>query len=150
MPFQLSSPAIPARGTIPVRHTGDGEDLSPPLAWSDPPPGTRSFALALEDTDAPGGSFWHWGACNIAAGTRRLDAGAAANGLAMAVNDFGRPGYGGPHPPRGDAPHRYHFRLAALDVDTLPLTPATRVKEMWRAARRHALAETELVAIYGR
>jgi len=150
MPFQLSSPTISDRGTIPVRCTGDGEDLSPPLVWSDPPAGTKSFALALEDTDAPGGSFWHWGACNIPAAMRRLEEGDAAGGLKMAVNDFGRPGYGGPHPPRGDAPHRYHFRLAALDVEMLPLGPATRVKDMWRAARQHVLAETELVATYGR
>lgn len=150
MPFLISSPTIPARGAIPLRYTGDGDNLSPPLAWFDPPPGTRSFALAVEDTDAPGGSFWHWGAYNIGAGERHLGEGAADAGLAMAVNDFGRPDYGGPHPPRGDGPHRYHFRLAALDVDRLELGPSTRVKDMWRAAQGHALAAAELVATYER
>lgn len=150
MPFEISSPAIPALGSIPGRYTGDGENLSPPLAWSAPPPGTKSFVLAIEDTDAPGGSFWHWGAYNIPADRRALGEGAAADGLTMTVNDFGRAGYGGPKPPRGDGPHRYHIRLAALAVETLALSPSTRVKEMWRAAQAHALAETELVATYER
>lgn len=151
MPLQISSPTIPARGAIPQRYTGDGENLSPPLAWSDPPPGTRSFVVAVEDTDAPGGSFWHWAAYDIAAGDRQLGEGAAGSGgLAMAVNDFGRPGYGGPRPPRGDGPHRYHFRLAALDVERLELPPSARAKDMWRMAQRHALAETEFVATYER
>lgn len=150
MTFQISSPTIPARGTVPRRHTGDGEDLSPPLQWSDPPAGTRSFAVVVEDTDAPGGSFWHWGAYNIGAGERALAEGAAAGGLAMAVNDFGRPDYGGPHPPRGAGPHRYHFRIAALKVEKLELGPSARVKDMWRAAQANALAQAELVAVYER
>lgn len=150
MPFQISSPTIAARGTIPRRYTGDGENFSPPLEWSDPPPGTRSFALVVEDTDAPGGSFWHWGAYNIDANARQLPEGAARQPLAMAVNDFGHPTYGGPHPPRGDGPHRYHFRLAALDVEKLELAPSARVKQMWRAAQGHLLGETELVATYER
>lgn len=150
MPFQISSPTIPARGIIPARHSGDGDDLSPQLEWSEPPPGTRSFALVVEDTDAPGGSFWHWGVYNIASGERGLSEGAAGPDLAMAVNDFGRLDYGGPKPPRSDGPHRYHFRLAALAVDRLDLGPSTRVKDMWRAARPHVLAETELVGIYER
>lgn len=150
MPFAISSPTIPALGAIPKRYTGDGENLSPPLEWSAPPPGTKSFVLAIEDTDAPGGSFWHWGAYNIPADRRTLDEGAAGSGLAMTVNDFGRASYGGPKPPRGDGPHRYHFRLAALGIEALALSPSARVKDMWQAALAHALAETELVGTYER
>ena len=69
MSFQLTSPAL-GSGRIPERFTGDGADVSPPLAWSDPPPGTKSFALVVEDTDASGGSFWHWGVCGIDPGQR--------------------------------------------------------------------------------
>jgi len=154
MSFQLKSSAVSSGGRIPERFTGDGANLSPPLAWSDPPPGTRSFALFVEDTDAPGGSFWHWGICNIAPGERQLPegAGGAAHraGFETAANDFGEHAYGGPHPPRGHGVHHYHFRLLALDVERLELPPAASAKVLWRSAQSHLLGQAELVASYER
>ncbi|MHB1111312.1 MAG: YbhB/YbcL family Raf kinase inhibitor-like protein [Devosia sp.] len=146
MPFQLRSPTINGGGPVPERYIGDGANLSPPLEWSDPPPGTRSLALVVEDPDAPGGSFWHWGVYNIDAGERQLPEGAGDARFAVAINDFGEAAYGGPHPPRGDGPHHYHFRLVALDVETLELPPSAKVKQLWRAAQGHIVGQTELVA----
>lgn len=150
MPFQLRSPNITDGGPVPERYTGDGANLSPPLEWSDPPPGTKSLALVVEDPDAPGGSFWHWGVCNIDAGQRELPEGAGGARFEVAVNDFSRAAYGGPHPPKGDGPHHYHFRLVALDVETLELPPSPKVKHLWRAAQSHIVGQTELVATYER
>ena len=75
MPFELKSPAFSNEQRIPVKYTGDGENLSPPLEWSDPPPGTKSFALVVEDPDAPSGIFRHWGLYNIMAERRMLPEG---------------------------------------------------------------------------
>jgi Raf kinase inhibitor-like YbhB/YbcL family protein len=154
MVFELKSPAIGGSAPIPQRYTGDGANLSPPLEWSDPPPQTKSLALIVEDPDAPGGMFRHWGLYNIDAGERRLPEGAgdASRGKAggATVNDFGEPGYGGPKPPRGHGPHHYHFKLVALDVDKLDLSPSAQASDIWAAARGHILAQTELVGTYAR
>ncbi len=154
MSFQLESPVLSGGGRIPQRYTGDGANLSPPLSWSDPPPGTGSFALFVEDTDAPGGSFWHWGICNLGPDERELAEGAGdaerGRGFDTAANDFGEHAYGGPHPPRGDGLHHYHFRLLALDVEQLELPPAASAKALWRSAQGHIIGQAELVAGYER
>ena len=96
--FMLKSEAFADGATLPAQFTCDGEDQSPPLSWSEPPQGTKSFALVVDDPDAPSGTFRHWGAFNIPASTRGLPAGAGnetAGDVAQARNDFGRPGYGG-------------------------------------------------------
>src|SRR5688572_23059677 len=126
MPFELKSPSIQDQGPIPERYTADGANLSPPLEWSDPPPQTRSLALIVEDPDAASGIFRHWGLYNIDAEERRLPEGAGKQ-FAATVNDFGEPGYGGPRPPRGHGPHHYHFKLVALDVEKLDLSPSAHV-----------------------
>ena len=110
MAFTLSSPAFRNGETIPAKYTGDGENISPPLAWTDPPPGTRSFALIIEDPDAPTGTFRHWGIYNIGAGRSALpegiEHGAATEPMSRAINDFSHPRYDGPAPPTGQGSGR--------------------------------------------
>jgi Raf kinase inhibitor-like YbhB/YbcL family protein len=157
MAFKLESPAFADQQAIPAKYTGDGEDLSPPLEWSDPPRGTKSFILIVEDPDAPSGIFRHWGLYNITARRKGLPegigAGAKMEDLGMGVNDFGKPHYNGPAPPKGHGTHHYHFKLAALDVETLtqaPQAPAARVADIWKAAQRHVIGQAELVGTYAR
>ena len=154
MSFELKSPAISGREPIPQRYTGDGANVSPPLEWTEPPAETKSLALIVEDPDAPGGMFRHWGLYNIDAGERRLPEGAGnakhGNGLPATVNDFGEKGYCGPKPPRGHGPHHYHFKLVALDVAKLDLAPSAHVNDIWKAARGHIVSQAELVATYAR
>jgi Raf kinase inhibitor-like YbhB/YbcL family protein len=154
MAFALTSPAFNDGQTIPVRHTQDGENLSPPLDWTDIPAQTRSFIVIMEDPDAPSGVFWHWGLYNIARERDRLPEGVGhgvpTEDLGMGVNDFGHPRYDGPAPPANDRPHRYIFRLAALDVETLSQAPNLRVTEAWDAAQDHIIGQAVLIGTYGR
>jgi Raf kinase inhibitor-like YbhB/YbcL family protein len=152
--MQLISSAFAIGSKIPRRYTCDADDASPPLAWSGAPPETRSFVLLCDDPDAPGGTWHHWGAYDIPATQNTLPE-AAANqareiGFKQATNDFKRPGYGGPCPPPGHGPHRYHFRLLALSVDRLALRPNTTCQQLQREARKHALAEAIIVGTYER
>jgi hypothetical protein len=112
MAFALSSSAFRRDEDIPVRHTCDGADVSPPLAWTDPPDGTVGFALVVDDPDAPSRTFTHWLLADVPAEARALAEGQATG--TAGTNDFGRPGYGGPCPPKGHGPHRYRFHLHAL------------------------------------
>lgn len=107
--FVLSSPAFAQGEPLPARYTCDGRNVSPPLRWTAPPRGAVSLALMVTDPDAPGGAFVHWRLTGIPPATRALPAGSRAGGR----NSFGKTGYGGPCPPRGQA-HRYVFELRAL------------------------------------
>jgi Raf kinase inhibitor-like YbhB/YbcL family protein len=151
--MRLRSTAFPDGAAIPRRFTCAGDDVSPPLEWSEVPAGTRSFALFCDDPDAPGGTWHHWAAYDIAPTLARLplDAGnnAATLGFKQAANDFGKPGYGGPCPPPG-APHHYHFRLLALSVDRLSVAGDPSCVAVESEARKHHLAEATLVGIYRR
>ncbi len=110
-----------------------GGNLSPQLAWNDPPAGTKSFAVTCYDPDAPTGSgFWHWLIVNIPPDVRSLDLGAgdpksgkAPAGALQTRTDFGAPGYGGPCPPEGSHPHRYLFTVFAVGLDKLPVEADT-------------------------
>jgi hypothetical protein len=151
--MELAIQAFASGKPVPARFTCDGADLSPALQWSDPPAGTRSFALIVDDPDAPGGVFSHWGAYDIAASARGLDEGAGNAAHApfrQAQNDFGVQGYRGPCPPRGHGVHRYRFKLLALDVVPLEVGPAPRVGELERAAGAHVLGHASVTATYGR
>lgn len=151
--MMLSSSAFADRAAIPRRYTCDGEDVSPPLDWRSAPEGTRSFVLLCDDPDAPAGTWHHWAAYDIPATQTSLLADASAHagqGWKQAVNDFQRPGYGGPCPPRGHGPHRYHFRLLALSVDRLDLPGNARCRDVAREARKYLLAEAVLVGTYQR
>jgi len=112
--FTLSSPAFGAGQRIPVRHTCDGEDRSPPLEWSNVPERTQALALIVDDPDAPGGTFTEWLAWGFDPEAGRLAEGEAVP--AEGRNDFGVNGYRGPCPPPGHGPHEYVFRLLALDA----------------------------------
>jgi len=150
--LSLTSTAFQQGETIPTEYTADGRDVSPPLKWSDPPGGTKSFALVCDDPDAPRETFTHWVVGNLPAEVRELSEGATQTalprGAMQGVNSFKRTGYGGPSPPPGKS-HRYRFHLYALDA-ALPLTEGVSAADLKSAMQGHVLAETELMGLYGR
>jgi len=153
MALELTSSAFRDGEPIPKQFTGDGLDVSPPLQWSDPPAGTKSFALINDDPDAPRGTWVHWVLFNLPAEARGLSQGVPKtatleNGAKQGTTDFGAVGYGGPAPPAGK-PHRYFFKLYALD--TLLDLPAGAIKAQVEAAMKgHILAESHWMGTYKR
>ena len=150
--MQLTSVAFEQGAGIPVRYTCDGENLSPPLAWTGVPPGTKTLALIADDPDAPMGTWVHWVVYNLPTATAGLPEGYAADpqrqdGTCQGVTDFRRTGYGGPCPPSGT--HRYFFTLYALDT-TCSLAPGATAKELETAMRGHILAQAQLMGTYRR
>lgn len=148
MAFALLSPALQDGAPMPDAFTRDGENRSPPLAWSDPPRGTRSFLLIAEDTSSSDGIFRHWAVYDLDASARQLPEGAGdpSSGIGrQGVNDFGRRRYDGPMPPPGDGPHRYHFRLAALDTPRLDVPDTADGQALLDAARTHLIDEAQIV-----
>lgn len=149
--FQIKTTAFPAEGNIPARYTCEGENISPQLTWEGAPAGTRTFALIVDDPDAPkAGGFTHWIVFNIPATVREEQENISGNkplrgGGLQGKNDDGNIGYTGPCPPSGT--HRYYFRLYALDRDLHLSSGATR-DELDKAMRGHVLAKTELMARY--
>jgi hypothetical protein len=133
---------------IPRQFTCDGGDQTPVLRWGAPPESTKSFALVIDDPDAPSGTFRHWGVFDIPSSARSIG-GNQRTGTEV-DNDFGKPGYGGPCPPKGHGPHHYHFKLFALDVDKLDVSSNAKVAEVEKAAQKHAIARGELVGTYER
>jgi len=151
-PLELTSAAFGSGEAIPARYTCDGEDISPPLAWGDSPPGTGSFALIMDDPDAPAGTWVHWVLYNLPAEGRSLSEavpsdGDLPDGGRHGQNNWRRLGYGGPCPPSGT--HRYFFKLYALDV-TLDLDAGATQKELSQAMEGHILAEGQLMGTYTR
>jgi Raf kinase inhibitor-like YbhB/YbcL family protein len=146
--LSLTSSAFQNGGPIPPQYTCDGAGQSPPLAWGEPPQGTKSFALVIDDPDAPSGTYHHWGAYDIPASTRAIAAGQAIG--TQAVNDAGNVVYKGPCPPPGNGPHHYHFKLFALDVDRLGVPANPKIPDVERAAQEHAVGRAELIGIYER
>ena len=144
--MELTSEAFADGGPIPERHTCDGDDVSPPLAWTAPPGGTVSLALCLDDPDAGRYPFTHWLAWGLPAAPAGLREGETAP--AEGRNDFGAPGYRGPCPPPGK-PHRYVFRLYALDAEPV-LGPSDRRLSFDAALDGHVLAQAELSGTYER
>jgi Raf kinase inhibitor-like YbhB/YbcL family protein len=145
--LELTSAAFEEGEQIPAKYTCDGDELSPPLAWSSLPAGTRTLALIMHDPDAPSGDFAHWLAWNIDPEPGELPEGAAAP--AEGSNGFGRPGYGGPCPPPGHGAHRYFFHLHALDAE-LGLEPGAAREHLQDAIEGHVLAEAKLIGIFQR
>jgi Raf kinase inhibitor-like YbhB/YbcL family protein len=148
MTLTLSSAAFPNGDRIPQTHVQAGKNKSPPLRWQGAPEGTKSFVLVLEDHDAPVGTVTHWVAYDIPADSDGLLEGLNADQVPQGTNDMGHTGYDGPKPPKGHGPHRYHFRLAALDTDSLSLSVNPDPNAVKKAARSHVLAETELVGTF--
>lgn len=153
MALVISSSSFAPGGDIPKKHTCDAADVSPQLAWSGAPAGTRSFALIVDDPDAPVGTWVHWvyydlpgTATGLAENVSKVDE--PPTGGRQGRNDFRKVGYGGPCPPPGK-PHRYFFKLYALDR-TLDLKAGASKKDVEQAMKGHILAQAELVGKYGR
>ncbi|MGH9777984.1 MAG: YbhB/YbcL family Raf kinase inhibitor-like protein [Candidatus Acidiferrales bacterium] len=153
MAFEIKSSAFAKGGDIPRKFTCDAQDVSPALNWSEPPKGTLSFALIMDDPDAPVGTWVHWVLYDLPATARSLPEGAlkdalAADGAQLGKNSWDRLGYGGPCPPPGPA-HRYFFKLYALDGKTNVRPGATKA-ELEKAMQGHILAQAELMGRYKR
>jgi Raf kinase inhibitor-like YbhB/YbcL family protein len=159
--FRVTSPDLETRGRITQTHVFNGmgctgQNISPTLQWSNPPAGTKSFAVTAYDPDAPTGSgWWHWVMYNIPAGTTGLAAGAgngrnAPRGSAQGTTDFGTKGYGGPCPPVGDKPHHYHFTVFALKVDRLDLPGNATAAMVGYNLNANKLATARVTGLYGR
>jgi len=151
MPFELSS-AFVNGGPIPRKYTCDGEDISPPLQWSDAPVDTQNFALIADDPDAPISPWTHWLLYNLPSESRALPEAVPPDaelpdGSRHGKNSWGRLGYGGPCPPRGT--HRYFFKLYALDT-VLELRPAASKEVLLQAMGGHILAQAWLTGLYSR
>jgi len=150
MTLTLVCTAFAEGDQIPQKYARSGENLLPPLRWQGAPPDVQSFALIVEDPDAPSGTFRHCGIFDIPADWRDLPVGMDAKhgSLHFSENDFGYARYDGPQPPRGHGLHHYHFKLAALDVPSLPVTAAAGVEAMWREARRHIISQASLTGTF--
>lgn len=148
----LKSSAFAHQGAIPSKYTCDGEDISPPLEWSGAPADTKSFALIVDDPDAPIGTFNHWILFNIPAGVNQLAEGISrqdtlADGSRQGKTSWRKVGYGGPCPPSGT--HRYFFTLYALDI-MLDLPAGASKEQVLQAMSGHILAKGELMGTYKR
>ena len=153
MSFELKTTAFKAGDFIPAKFTGDGPDVSPELSWSDPPAGTQSFSLIMDDPDAPVGTWVHWVLYDLPATARSLAENVPKqeelpSGARQGRNDFRKIGYGGPAPPPGAA-HRYFFKLYALDTKAALKAGATKA-ELEKAMKGHILAQVELMGRYKR
>lgn len=154
MVLSLKSDSFSHEGEIPTQYTCEGDDLSPPLRWSDVPEGTKSLAVIVEDPDAPDPRapkrIWaHWVLYNLPLALEGLPEGVVAEALPRSIlhgrNDWGRTGYGGPCPPIGR--HRYYHKLYALDTVLADLGTPTK-KELEKAMEGHILAQAELMGTY--
>jgi Raf kinase inhibitor-like YbhB/YbcL family protein len=152
--ISLTSSAFAEGASIPEEYTCQGKDVSPPLKWSGVPSETKSLALIMDDPDAPMGTWVHWVLYDLPPSMTDLPQGLSAKEHIAAgsgkegVNDFKRSGYGGPCPPAGK-PHRYFFKLYALDT-TLDLNPGAKKKDLERAMENHILSQGQLMATYKR
>ncbi len=152
MNIEVKSAAFQDGGMIPKRYTCDGQDISPPLAWSGLPADAKSIALIMDDPDAPMGTWVHWVLFNIPPGTKELTekvpgTPSLSNGAKHGMNSWPRLGYGGPCPPRGT--HRYYFKLYALDA-VLDLQSGATKAQLLKAIQGHVLAEGQVMGKYTR
>ena len=153
MSFNVLTPAFTNGGDIPNRYTCMGENVSPALTWNETPNGTHSLTLIVDDPDAPAGTWTHWMIWNIPVHLTALQAAVAVketldNGARQGTNDFGRIGYGGPCPPPGK-PHRYFFRLYALD-SVLALKAGASRSELEIAMKHHVVSQAEWMGRFKR
>ena len=144
--IELRSAAFAPGEPIPTQYTCDGDDVSPPLEWGDPPEGAQSLALVVDDPDAPAGTWVHWVLYSLPAGTRSLSEAVPSDadlpdGSRNGKNSWKRLGYGGPCPPGGT--HRYFFKLYALDT-VLNLASGESKDKLLQAMEDHILAQGEL------
>jgi Raf kinase inhibitor-like YbhB/YbcL family protein len=150
--MQLSSSVFQPLGSIPTKYTGESDDISPPLTWSNAPDAARSFAVICHDPDAPlvtpgAYGFVHWVLYNIPAAVTELVENESA--YTSGVNNFGKSGYGGPMPPEGHGTHHYFFWVLALDTD-LELKPGLSMEELLRKIEPNVIGMNRLVGTYSR
>lgn len=148
--MELASSAFQNRENIPSIYTGEGDDISPPLSWSNAPDGTRSFALFCHDPDAPlvtpgAYGFVHWVLYNIPASVTQLTE--DDNSYTGGVNSFGRNGYGGPMPPQGHGIHHYFFWILALDSES-DLEPGLTMEQLLKEIEPSVIGMNRLVGTY--
>jgi Raf kinase inhibitor-like YbhB/YbcL family protein len=152
--LMLTSPDFNMGETIPERFTCDGQNVSPAFRWTGVPEGTKELLLVCDDPDAPGGTFHHWAAYSIPPDWSFLRSGFGSEtlepGFRQAINDFGKPGYGGPCPPHGDPPHSYHFRLSALSDHIISAESGATCVEVMRLAQPYVTEFVELIGLYAR
>lgn len=151
MALTLNIEAFANAEKIPTRYTCDGMNRSPALAWSGEPAETKSFVLIVDDPDAPAGTWNHWLLYDIPASAHSLEEAFEPGQVGLSgVNDFGQPGYGGPCPPEGHGPHRYFFKLFALDIGSLGLPDGARRGALDTAIKGHIIGEAIHIGTYER
>lgn len=159
--FVLKSDTLNPTMPLPLKYVYDGsgchgKNISPELEWNGAPKETRSFALTVFDPDAPSGKgWWHWLVVNIPPATKSLEEGASNNhrlpkGALEGRTDFGRSGYGGACPPKGDKPHRYIFTVYALSVDKINIDPGSNGDEVKKNIEKNTISKASLTVKYGR
>ena len=151
-PFTLTSSVFANGGSIPARYSCLGEEASPPLEWSEPPAGVKSFALVMDDPDAPMGTWVHWVLYNIPITAHGWpentpDDAELVNGAMQGKNSGGEIGYGGPCPPSGT--HRYFIKLYALDTMLNPGSGVNK-EQLLSAMQGHVLAQSELIGVFSK
>jgi Raf kinase inhibitor-like YbhB/YbcL family protein len=148
--FTISSSSTLDGGPLPVMYTCDGKDVSPQLSWESPPAKAKSYALVMNDPDAPGGEFYHWIVFNIPKSATSLDEGVTSYpaGAKVGKNSFGNAKYNGPCPPKGTT-HSYAFTLYALDAD-LNLQPGSNTNAVLAAMKNHIVGTAKFTPVYSR
>lgn len=148
MAFHITSTAFEEGAQIPKKYTCDGDNTSPKISWHEPPKNTVTYALICEDPDAPGQTFTHWIVYNLPADCHELEAVIPVaknlkNGGIHGKNNFGKYGYGGPCPPKGEN-HRYYFKVFALNKKLAPESAADR-NSFYEAIKEKVIEEAEYV-----
>lgn len=147
MSLTLTSDAFANGQSIPAKYSCVGKNISPALTWNDPPAGAQSFALIVDDPDAPAGTWVHWVLFNLPANSRSLPENTEASGVSVGKNSSGNMRYDGPCPPSGT--HRYFFKLYALD-SALSLSPGATKEQVLSAMQGHVLAQGELMGTFSK
>jgi Raf kinase inhibitor-like YbhB/YbcL family protein len=147
MALRVSSPAFSEGSDIPRQYTCDGQNAAPPLEWSGVPREAKSVAIICDDPDAPSGTFTHWVLYNLPAAVHGIPEHPTIG--TSGVNGFGKPGFGGPCPPKKDDAHHYHFHVYALDIESLGPSGLSK-EDALKAMRGHILADGDLVGTYKR
>lgn len=146
--MKISSSAFGNNSTIPKKYTCEGQDINPPLQFDEIPPETKSLALIMDDPDAPMGTWVHWVVWNISPNTLKIAENDVPQAAVLGINDSRKLEYGGPCPPPGK-PHRYFFKLYALDI-VISLKQGSFKKDLEEIMEKHILAKAELVGLYQR
>lgn len=147
MSLELTSNAFTNGQSIPAKYSCTGRNISPALTWTEPPVGTQSFALIVDDPDAPTGTWVHWVLFNIPAEARSLQENTDTGAMSFGKNSWGDLGYGGPCPPSGT--HRYYFKLYAID-STINLLPGATKEQVLQEMQGHILAQGELMGTFSK